>query len=116
VAARRNYSYVLPDSIRTAMNWRLPIAYVFAILLCTALAYGCSTAQNPAPAMAPPPAVVPVVAASPSKPDPLMQEWNIFPDPTTGKVEVYHKGAYVGAVTGNEPPDQDPPVPHQTNE
>ena len=45
-----------------------------------------------------------------------MQDWNIFPDPTTGKVEVYHKGAYVGAVTGKEPAGEDPPIPHDTGE
>jgi hypothetical protein len=41
------------------------------------------------------------------KPD----EWNIFPDPTTGRVDVYHDGSYVGAVTGNE--TEDPPLPHR---
>ena len=100
------------------MNRRSPIAEVFAIALCATLCAGCSTAERPAPVVAPPPAPVPVVAAEPPEPtpDPLMQEWNIFPDPTTGKVEVYHKGAYVGAVTGDEPADQDPPVPHNSGE
>jgi hypothetical protein len=49
-----------------------------------------------------------VQPANPPPPD----EWNIFPDPTTGQVDVYHKGEYVGAVTGNEPKDEDPPIPH----
>jgi hypothetical protein len=68
------------------------------------------------------PAPIPVIAAAPvaqpvkEQPDPLMQDWNIFPDPTSGKVEVYHDGAYVGAVTGDEPGDQDPPLPHKTAE
>jgi hypothetical protein len=44
------------------------------------------------------------------------QEWNLFPDPTTGRVDVYHKGKYVGAVTGDEPADQDPPLPHPVDE
>ena len=34
-------------------------------------------------------------------------EWNIFPDPTTGDVGVYHKGNYLGSVDGNE--SEDPP-------
>jgi len=94
------------------MDSRLLIAGVLAFALCATFGAGCSTPQTPAPAP------VPVVAVAPVKPapDPLMQDWNIFPDPTTGKVEVYHKGAYVGAVTGDEPVDQDPPVPHQTNQ
>jgi hypothetical protein len=37
-------------------------------------------------------------------------EWNIFPDPTSGEIGVYHKGDYVGAVDGSE--NEDPPVPH----
>ncbi len=34
------------------------------------------------------------------------------PPPAPGQVDVYHKGEYVGAVTGNEPKDEDPPIPH----
>ncbi|HEY6420442.1 MAG TPA: hypothetical protein VIX59_15720 [Candidatus Binataceae bacterium] len=37
-------------------------------------------------------------------------DWNIFPDPTTGHVDIYHEGKYVGAVTGDE--KEDPPIPH----
>ena len=37
-------------------------------------------------------------------------EWNIFPDPTSGDIGVYHKGDYVGSVDGNE--KDDPPAPH----
>ena len=25
---------------------------------------------------------------------------------------MYHEGDYVGAITGDEPADQDPPIPH----
>jgi hypothetical protein len=46
----------------------------------------------------------------PNPPPP--DEWNLLPDPTTGQVDVYHHGGYVGSVTGNEPADQDPPIPH----
>jgi len=59
----------------------------------------------------PPPPPVPFVYVPPSDPPPP-DEWNLFPDPTTGQVDVYHKGEYVGAVTGNEPADEDPPIPH----
>lgn len=37
-------------------------------------------------------------------------DWNIFPDPTTGDVGIYHKGQYLGSVDGNE--RDDPPLPH----
>jgi hypothetical protein len=66
----------------------------------------CSTTPPPAP---PPPQ--PIVYAVPPDPPPP-DEWNLFPDPTTGQVDVYHQGNYVGSVTGNEPADQDPPIPH----
>jgi hypothetical protein len=52
--------------------------------------------------------VVWLAPANPPPPD----EWNLFPDPTTGEVDVYHQGDFVGAITGNEPADQDPPLPH----
>ena len=48
-------------------------------------------------------------------PAPPPDDWNIFPDPTTGEVDVYHKGALVGAVNGTEPETQDPPLPHPTD-
>ncbi len=64
---------------------------------------GCAAA--PPPPAAPPP--LPAPAPVEVKPD----EWNIFPDPLTGRVDVYHEGAYVGAVTGNE--TEDPPEPHR---
>jgi hypothetical protein len=75
-----------------------------AILVAGALA-GCSVTPPPAP---PPPETVYVMPADPPPPD----EWNLLPDPTTGQVDVYHEGEYVGAVTGKEPADQDPPIPH----
>jgi len=70
---------------------------------------GCAT--PPAPTTPPP-----VAAAAPAPPKSVMfdsdpnGDWNIFPDPTTGDVGVYHKGSYVGSVDGNE--HDDPPVPH----
>jgi hypothetical protein len=59
----------------------------------------------------PPPAPEPVVYMPPSA-DPPPDEWNLLPDPTTGQVDVYHKGGYIGSVTGNEPAEEDPPIPH----
>jgi len=47
---------------------------------------------------------------------PPPDEWNLLPDPTTGEVDVYHEGDYVGSITGNEPADQDPPHPHPVPE
>ncbi len=98
------------------MTVRTIIIEFSVAVMCAAFA-GCSAQQPPPPQPAP----VPVVAVAPAppvkeQPDPLMQDWNIFPDPTSGKVEVYHQGAYVGAVTGDEPSDQDPPLPHNTGE
>lgn len=93
------------------MTARSIVAGLSVALLCAA----CSAEQ---PAAAPRPVPIPIVAAAPEpvkeQPDPLMQDWNIFPDPTSGKVEVYHDGAYVGAVTGDEPTGEDPPLPHKT--
>jgi hypothetical protein len=39
-------------------------------------------------------------------------EWNIFPDPTTGEIGVYHKDQYLGAIDGQE--KEDPPLPHNS--
>jgi len=85
------------------MNRRISRA-AFALLLSIAIA-SCSAAP-PAPA-----APAPVVYMAPSDAPPP-DEWNLLPDPTTGQVDVYHEGEYVGAVTGNEPADPDPPMPH----
>ena len=75
--------------------------------------FGC-TAPPEQPPIAPPVAVAPAPAPEPPKSvmfdsDPN-GDWNIFPDPTTGDVGVYHKGDYVGSIDGNE--HDDPPVPH----
>jgi hypothetical protein len=41
-------------------------------------------------------------------------DWNIFPDPTTGTIDIYHKGEYLGVIDGTEPAEQDPPMPHKS--
>jgi hypothetical protein len=84
---------------------RLALASI--VLACAIALVSCAATPPPPP---PPPA--PLVFVPPSDLPPP-DEWNLFPDPTTGQVDVYHKGDYVGAVTGNEPADQDPPIPHQ---
>ena len=77
-----------------------------------AFALGGCTAPPEKPAVPPPPVAV---AAPPDPPKSVMfdsdpkGEWNIFPDPTTGEVGVYHKGDYVGSVDGEE--GEDPPLP-----
>jgi hypothetical protein len=82
------------------------------LLIGAAAFFGCSTPPQQAPAPAAPVAVAP----PPEPPKSVMfdsdpkGEWNIFPDPTSGEIGVYHKGDYVGAVDGNE--NEDPPVPH----
>jgi hypothetical protein len=71
----------------------------------------CSTSPPPEPPAAPLPVVAapaPVPAAT--SPD---QDWNIFPDPTTGTIDIYHKGEYLGVIDGSEPKEQDPPLPHK---
>ena len=85
---------------------------VSTILMLSASAFfGCSSPPQQ-PVTPPPPAVAP----APEPPKSVMfdsdpkGEWNIFPDPTSGDVGVYHKGDYVGSVDGNE--GEDPPVPH----
>ena len=77
------------------------------MLLASIAIAGCASTPPPPP----PPEPAPIVYTPPSDAPPP-DEWNLLPDPTTGQVDVYHKGDYVGAVTGNEPADQDPPVPH----
>jgi hypothetical protein len=84
---------------------------VLCVLAIAGLA-GCA-----AQAAAPPPAPAPVyVSPAPATRQDADQDWNIFPDPTTGTVEVYHHGQYVGAITGDEPANQDPPLPHHVDE
>lgn len=60
-------------------------------------------------AATPPPAPQARAAHSPD------EDWNIFPDPTTGTIDIYHKGEYLGAIDGSEPPEQDPPLPHASS-
>jgi hypothetical protein len=62
----------------------------------------------------PPPAPVIPVAQVSAPPNPPPDEWNLFPDPTTGNVEVYHEGQDVGSVTGDE--KEDPPLPHRSDQ
>jgi len=81
------------------------LAAASIVLACANALASCAAKPPPAPEPAP------VAWVQPSNPPPP-DEWNIFPDPTTGQVDVYHKGEYAGSVTGNEPADQDPPIPH----
>jgi hypothetical protein len=71
-----------------------------------AVAVGCA---------APPPKVVPAAAPIAPLSAPIAKQtqddWNIFPDPMTGRVEFYKNGEYVGSVIGDEP--EDPPVPRK---
>jgi hypothetical protein len=85
---------------------------VSTILAWSAVAFlGCS-----APPEKPPEPAPVAVAPAPEPPKSVMfdsdpnGEWNIFPDPTTGDVGIYHKGDYVGSVDGKE--TEDPPEPH----
>jgi hypothetical protein len=85
---------------------------VTTILMLGAFAFfGCTAPPEKAPT--PPPVAV---APAPEPPKSVMfdsdpkGDWNIFPDPTTGDVGVYHKGDYVGSVDGDE--GEDPPLPH----
>ena len=87
------------------MNPRISRA-AFPLLLFIAIA-GCSATPPP-----PPPAPAAIVYMPPDPNPPPPDELNLLPDPTTGQVDVYHQGGYVGSVTGNEPADQDPPIPH----
>ncbi len=94
-----------------------------SMLLVLMMLPGCSVAPEPAPPSAPetvvnrPPVSPPAETAQ--KPSVMFEsdpngDWNIFPDPTTGNVGVYHKGEYLGSITGEEPQNQDPPLPHKT--
>jgi hypothetical protein len=74
---------------------------------------GCSAPPEKPVEAAPPPVAV---APAPEPPKSVMfdsdpkGDWNIFPDPTSGDIGVYHQGQYVGSVDGNE--KDDPPAPH----
>ena len=79
------------------------------VTLVTAIgASGCARVAQSQPAP-PPPAPVAQIAA-PAEPAPAPDEWNVFPDPMSGNVEVYHNGESIGSITGDE--KEDPPVPH----
>ena len=73
------------------------------------LVASCAATPPPAPRAQPEAFLAAPVARMPAPPP---DEWNIFPDPTTGQVDVYHEGDYVGAITGKEPGSDDPPMPH----
>ena len=78
------------------------------LLLGAALIAGCAQSRPPVPAVAPmAPAPAPQLAT------PSQADWNIFPDPITGRVEIYRDGAHVGSVTGEE--SEEPPVPRKRN-
>lgn len=55
----------------------------------------------------------PLIASQPASEvlAPSQADWNIFPDPMTGRVEVYRDGAHVGSVTGEE--TEEPPIPRK---
>ncbi len=57
-----------------------------------------------------PPAAAPELPAPPPVPA-ASDEYNIFPDPLSGRVEVYRNGEDVGSITGEE--TEDPPVPRR---
>jgi hypothetical protein len=82
--------------------WRLRVAALIALAIA-----GCARPPQPPaePAIVTPPPAAPIAAAKP--------DWNIFPDPTTGLVDIYRDGAYVGSITGDEPENEDPPMPRK---
>ena len=81
---------------------------VNALIIASILACGCASAPPPAPT----PAAFELPKDLP--PPPAPDEWNILPNPTTGEVEIYHRGQYAGVIDGTEPGNQDPPAPHQS--
>jgi hypothetical protein len=91
--------------------WKLASSLLPLVTMLSACA---STApETPPPPPLPTPSPTPVAAATavPIAANPKQDEWNIFPDPTTGRIEVYHYGVYVGSITGDE--KEDPPLPHK---
>jgi hypothetical protein len=77
------------------------------VTLSAAILLGCAQSQP----RTPPPAPAITIAPA-SKPAPSDQaDWNIFPDPITGRVEIYRDGAYVGSVTGDD--SEEPPLPRK---
>ncbi len=87
------------------MNRKISLAALHCF--CRSRFAACSATPPPP---APPPQPIVYMPPDPNPPPP--DEWNLLPDPTTGQVDVYHQGGYVGSVTGDEPKDQDPPIPH----
>jgi hypothetical protein len=80
-------------------------------LISAALIAGCAqqpTVAAPAPIA---PTVAPIASAPAPSAAPNQPDWNIFPDPITGRVEIYRNGAHVGSVTGDE--KEDPPAPQK---
>lgn len=75
-------------------------------LIGVALFAGCAQPQMSTP-------IRPLInsQAAPEPAAPNQADWNIFPDPMTGRVEIYRDGAHVGSVTGEE--SEDPPIPRK---
>ncbi len=87
----------------------LPLATLLTAMTITSIgAPGCARVAQSQP---PPPAPIAQIAA-PAEPAP--DEWNVFPDPMSGNVEVYHNGESIGSITGDE--KEDPPIPHPTKD
>jgi hypothetical protein len=80
-----------------------------AAVALAALMWACASREPIPIASAPPP--TPTAAASPAPQAAATPQWNLFPDFTTGKIDVYKDGEYVGSITGDEP--EDPPMPHK---
>ncbi len=76
--------------------------FLFSAMLIAA----CGQTQPPKP-------TEPLIASRPASevPAPSDADWNIFPDPITGRVEVYRDGAHVGSITGEE--GEEPPIPRR---
>src|SRR6266851_5006600 len=88
-----------------------------AIAVNVSVIVGCAT-TNQAPPTPVPTGTPTIIAAPPTPVAPAVQpvskaqeDWNIFPDPVTGRIEVYKNGQYVGSITGDE--TEDPPMPHK---
>jgi hypothetical protein len=78
--------------------------------LVAAIAAGCAGTIPPAPVPAAPVPVAHVITPPPA------DEWNVFPDPLTGHVDVYHNGEDIGSITGDEKEDPPLPKPHRGDE
>jgi hypothetical protein len=78
------------------------------LLITSAIIAGCAQHQSPV-AQAQPVVMAPAPALQPAAPK--QPEWNIFPDPISGRVEIYRDGVHVGSVTGDE--KEDPPEPRK---